>query len=60
MSSYSHKAFHYVVKVKSGGVVGFVGRFMGKQPPDTQAWVLGDDAPAFVRSDDPLSVDGPI
>jgi len=28
--------------------------------PDTQAWVLGDDAPASARSDGPLYVDGPI
>ena len=47
--SYSHKAIHYVVKMKIGGVTGLVVRLVGKQPPDTQAWVLGDDAPAFVN-----------
>jgi hypothetical protein len=60
IGSYSHKAIHYVVKVKIGGVAGLIARLVGKQPPDTQAWVLGDDAPAFVRSDGPLYGDGPI
>jgi hypothetical protein len=31
--SYSHKAIHYVVKVKIGGVTGLVVRLVGKQPP---------------------------
>jgi len=60
IGSYSHKAIHYVVKVKIGGVAGLVAHLLGKRPPDTQAWVLADDAPAFVRSDGPLYVDGPI
>ena len=60
IGSYSHKAIHYVVKVKIGGVAGLVAHLVGKQPPDTQAWVLADDAPAFVRSDGPLYGDGPI
>jgi hypothetical protein len=60
IGSYSHKAIHYVMKVKIGGVAGLVAHLLGKQPPDTQAWVLGDDAPAFVRSDGPLYGDGPI
>ena len=60
IGSYSHKAIHYVVKVKIGGVAGVVAHLVGKQPPDIQAWVLGDDAPAFVRSDGPLYGDGPI
>jgi hypothetical protein len=60
IGSYSHKAIHYVVKVKIGGVAGLVAALVGKQPPDIQAWVPGDDAPAFVRSDGPLYGYGPI
>jgi hypothetical protein len=60
IGSYSHKAIHYVVKVKIGGIEGWVAHVLGKQPPDTQTWILGDDAPAFVRSDGPLYGDGPI
>jgi hypothetical protein len=60
VGSYNHKAIHYVVKVKIGGVAGGVAPIIGKQPPDTQVWVLADDAPAFVRSDGPLFGEGPI
>jgi len=60
IGSYSHKAIHYVVKVKIGGIAGVVAHLAGKQPPDIQAWVLGDEAPAFVRSDGPLYGDGPV
>ena len=58
--SYRHRAIHYVVKVKIGGVAGVVAPLVGKQPPDTQAWILGDDAPAFIKSEGPLYGDGPI
>jgi hypothetical protein len=60
IGSYNHKAIHYVVKVKIGGVAGVVAPIIGKQPPDIQVWVLADDAPAFVRSDGPLFGEGPI
>ena len=49
-----------VVKVKIGGVAGAIAHLMGKQPPDTQTWMLADGAPAFVRSDGPLSGDSPV
>jgi hypothetical protein len=60
IGSYNHKAIHYDVKVKIGGVAGIVAPIIGKQPPDIQVWVLADDAPAFVRSDGPLFGEGPI
>jgi hypothetical protein len=60
IGSYSHEAIHFVVKVKIGGVAGVVATLVGRQPPDIQAWVLGDDAPAVRRSDGPLYGDGPI
>ena len=57
---YEHRAVRYVVKVKIGGVAGVVAPLVGKQPPDTRAWILGDDAPAFVKFEGPLYGDGPI
>jgi hypothetical protein len=57
---YKHRAIHYVVKVKIGGVAGVVAPLVGKQPPDTQAWIVRDDAPAFVKFEGPLYTDGPI
>jgi hypothetical protein len=56
----SRKATHYVVKVEIGGVAGLVAPLLGKQPPDTQVWILGGEAPAFVKSEGPLYVGGPI
>ncbi len=54
------KAIHYVVKVKIGGVAGLVAPLLGKQPPDTHVWILGGEAPAFVKLEGPLYDGGPI
>ena len=56
----SRKAMHYVVKVEIGGAAGVVAPLLGKQPPDTNVWILGGEAPAFVRSEGPLYFGGPI
>jgi hypothetical protein len=55
----TRKATHYVVKVKIGGVTGFLASLLGKQPPDTHVWILGGEAPAFVKSEGPLYLGGP-
>ncbi|MHB8655950.1 MAG: hypothetical protein ACYDA9_18965 [Terriglobia bacterium] len=56
----SRKATHYVVKVEIGGISGALAPLLGKQPPDTHVWVLGGEAPAFVKSEGPLYMGGPI
>ena len=56
----ARKATHYVVKVEIGGVAGLVAPLVGKQPPDSHVWVLGGEAPAFVKSEGPMFQDGPI
>jgi hypothetical protein len=53
-------AMHYVIKMKIGGVAGAVAPVVGKQPPDIHVWILGGEAPVFVKSEGPLAVDGPI
>jgi hypothetical protein len=55
----TRKATHYVVKVKIGGVTGLLADLLGKEPPDTHVWILGGEAPAFVKSEGPLYVGGP-
>jgi hypothetical protein len=60
IGSYKHKALLFVVKVKIGGVAGALASFLGKVPPDTQAWILTNEAPAFARSDGPILGDGPV
>ncbi len=56
---FRHKAMHFVVKVEIGGITGFLARLMGKQPADTHVWVLGGEAPAFVKAEGPLYMGGP-
>ena len=56
----ARKATHYVVKVEIGGVAGLVAPIVGKQPPDSHVWILGGEAPAFVKSEGPMFQDGPI
>src|SRR5213079_686333 len=51
IGNFRHSAMHYVVKVEIGGVTGFLARLMGKQPADTHIWVLGGEAPAFVKAE---------
>ena len=60
IGSYSHKALRYAVKVKIGGVAGLIAPLVGKRPPNFQAWVLAEGAPAFVRFDGPLYGGGPV
>jgi hypothetical protein len=56
----SRKATHYVMKVEIEGVAGLLAPLLGKQPPDTDVWILGGDAPAFVKLEGPLCIGGPI
>ena len=54
------KATHYVVKVEIGGLAGVIAPLLGKQPPDSHVWILGGEAPAFVKSEGPMFLGGPI
>jgi hypothetical protein len=54
------KATHYVGKIEIGGVAGVVAPLVGKQPPDTHVWILGGEAPAFVKFEGPLYSGGPV
>jgi hypothetical protein len=55
----TRKATRYIVKVEIGGFTGLVAPLVGKQPPDSYVWILGGDAPSFVRSEGPLYEGGP-
>jgi hypothetical protein len=58
--STARKASHYVVKVEIGGIAGLLAPLLGKQPPDSHVWILGGEAPAFVKSEAPLYLGGPL
>ena len=48
------------MKIAIGGIAGLVAPILGKQPPDIHLWILTDDVPAFVKSEGPLYMGGPI
>lgn len=56
----THKAQHYLVKVKIEGVAGVIAPVVGKQPPDTHVWIVKSEAPTFIESEGPLSQDTPV
>ena len=56
----ARKAVHYVLKVDIGGFAGLFATLVGKAPPDSHVWILDGKAPAFVRSQAPMFIDGPL
>jgi hypothetical protein len=56
----TRKAVHYVLKVDIGGFAGLVAPLVGKQPPDSHVWIMEGEAPAFVRSQAPMFMGGPL
>lgn len=56
----AHKAVRFNVKVELGGLLGLIAPVLGKQPHDTSVWVIGGEAPGFVRSEGPMYQGGPL
>jgi hypothetical protein len=56
----ARRATHYTLKVDIGGVTGLLAELLGKEPPDSHVWILGGEAPAFVKSEQFLYLGGPI
>ena len=54
------KASNYRIRIELGGVEGVVAPIIGKQPSDIHVWVLGGEAPAFVREEGQFYEGGPI
>ena len=54
------KATHYVIKVEIGGLAGVAAPLVGKQPKDIHMWILGGNAPAFVRMEGQFYEGGPV
>jgi len=55
----AHKATHYEIKIEIGGLAGMVAPLVGKAPPNIDLWVIGGQAPTFVREEGPLYPEGP-
>jgi hypothetical protein len=54
------EAIRYAVKIDIGGLAGVVAPILGKQPPDSHVWILGGEAPAFVKSETVSYLGGPM
>jgi len=54
------QAIRYRLKMELGGPAGAVATVIGKQPPDAHIWILEEDAPAFVKMEGQLYMDGPV
>lgn len=53
------KATHYEIKIELGGIAGVVAPWIGKQPPNIQVWIVGGQAPTFVREQGQIYPDSP-
>lgn len=60
IGSSTRKATRYVVRIEIGGLAGVLAPLLDKKPPDSYVWILGGEAPAFVRSEGPLYFGGPV
>jgi len=60
LSGAPREALHFVIKFQIGGIAGLVAPLLGKQPPDSHIWVLGGEAPTFVKSESIAYLGGPI
>jgi hypothetical protein len=55
-----HKATNFRIKIELGGVTGLVAPIVGKQPSDIHIWILGGEAPSFVKEEGQFYEGGPI
>jgi hypothetical protein len=55
--NYAHR---FVIHADLGGIMGLIAPMLGKAPADSYAWVSGDEVPAFIRSESPLYLGGPV
>jgi hypothetical protein len=50
----------YEIKIELEGIAGMVAPLIRKQPSNIQIWIIGGEAPAFVKEEGPLYQGGPI
>jgi hypothetical protein len=53
-------ASHYVLKPPLGPWLKLFAMLLGRMPPDSHAWIISDEVPAFVRFEGQLFTTGPI
>lgn len=55
-----YKATRFKLEIEIGGIAGLLAPLLGKQPKDASVWIIGGDAPGFVRSENQFYEGGPI
>ena len=53
-------ATHYVLKPRLSGWLKLFATLLGRVPPDSHAWIINDEVPAFVKFEGPLFTMGPV
>ena len=56
----SRRATHYLLDIEVEGLTGVLAKLLGKDPPPLHTWMLGGDAPTFVRFRGFLYPGGPV
>jgi hypothetical protein len=56
---YGEHVVQYRLKPQLGALLGFFAHVLGKMPPDSHAWIITSEVPAFARFSGPL-YDGPV
>jgi hypothetical protein len=59
LGGHAETAVHFTLKPKLGAFIKLFAKLLGKAPPDSHAWIVTDDVPAFVRFEGPL-YSGPV
>ena len=54
------EAMQFAIKVQLGGLAGVLAPLFGKEPPDAHVWIIGGEAPTFVKSETLSFPGGPI
>ncbi|MGQ0809924.1 MAG: hypothetical protein ACT4OO_01690 [Nitrospiraceae bacterium] len=53
-------AVHYVLTPQLGWFLGVLAHLFGRTPADYHLWIFKEDAPAFVKFEGPLYLEGPV
>ena len=53
-------AIHYLIKPQLGMWLKLFATLLGRVPPDSHAWIVTEEVPAFVRFEGPLFTRGPV
>jgi len=56
----SHRCVHFEIKVDLGRMAAVAAPMVGKQPPSAQLWIIGGEAPTFLREQGPIYPEGPL